>query len=98
MMGILIFTIALILLGIIFRYAGAAYYDKVYGVPKADLTVDENNTNEELIAVISAAIADDLHGGIVIRKISLLSQANDSAWKRTGKLTIMSSHTVQHKH
>lgn len=98
MTGIIIFSIALILLGIIFRYAGAAYYDKVYGKPKPELTEVENSFNEEIIAVISAAIANDLHGGIVIRKISLLSQANDSAWKRTGKLTIMSSHAVQHKH
>lgn len=98
MTGIILFTIALVLIGIVFRFAGSAYYDRIYKETLPDNISEDSFNEDELIAVISAAIADDLQSKVVVRKISLLSQADDSAWKRTGKLTIMSSHAVQPKH
>ncbi len=97
MTGIIIFAVALVLVGFLLRVTGSWYYDKVYGKEETVAVVPAEEDTDELIAVISAAIADDIQGQVVVRKITPFHDETDSAWARTGKLNIMSSHTVQPK-
>lgn len=51
--------------------------------------------NDEIVAVISAAVATTIKKRIVVRKIRFLDNRPSGAWATTGRLNIMGSHLVQ---
>ena len=55
--------------------------------------VDEE-VNDEIVAVITAAVAAMLKKPVVVRKIRFLSTESEPAWAVTGRLNIMASHAI----
>jgi len=55
--------------------------------------VDEE-INDEIVAVLSAAVATALRKPVRIRKIRFLSGGPAQAWAVTGRLNIMASHAI----
>jgi Na+-transporting methylmalonyl-CoA/oxaloacetate decarboxylase gamma subunit len=102
MFGILIFSVVLVLVIAGLRYLGAKTYPIFYPEEKPKPAIAEKEAeslqDEDLIAVISAAASVAINKPFLVRRIRFIDPHNDDlAWKRAGRLSIMSSHTVQHK-
>ena len=55
----------------------------------------EDEINDELVAVISAAAATAFHKSIIVKKIQFLDQkASGGSWAVTGRLNVMASHAI----
>jgi sodium pump decarboxylase gamma subunit len=54
----------------------------------------DDDVNDEIVAVITAAIATTLRKPVVVRKIRFLSSGSEPAWAVTGRLNIMASHAI----
>jgi sodium pump decarboxylase gamma subunit len=54
----------------------------------------EEEINDELVAVITAAVESTLKRPVVIRRIRLFGGVEDPAWAVTGRLNIMASHAI----
>lgn len=55
----------------------------------------DDELNDEIVAVISAAVAAMLRPPVRIRRIRFLTDAaSDPAWAVTGRLNIMASHAI----
>ncbi len=108
MVLILVFVI-LAVITVLFRFFGLRLYKHNLAIELAlkekkiaeqeairlrDLS-DLDNSPDELVAIISAAAAIVLSKHIVVRQIKFLRNANDSAWSRMGRMTVMSSHQVK---
>ena len=61
---------------------------------KVDSHQIEDDVNDEVVAVITAAIATTLKQPVVVRKIHFLSSGPGPAWAVTGRLNIMASHAI----
>jgi sodium pump decarboxylase gamma subunit len=61
---------------------------------KVELHQIEDEMNDEIVAVITAAVAATLKKPVVVRKIRFLSAESEPAWAVTGRLNIMASHAV----
>ncbi len=101
MIGVLIFSAIIVVLTIGFRFFGSRYYDKIYGKPAEQANqplVNQIPTSEdsddELIAVISAAANEALGTNVRVTKIKSISSPNESAWSQSGRLDAMGNHSV----
>ncbi|MBX2990937.1 MAG: OadG family protein [Bacteroidetes bacterium] len=55
----------------------------------------EDEINDELIALLSAAAATALHKSVVVKKVQFLNQKTAGAsWAVTGRLNVMASHAI----
>jgi sodium pump decarboxylase gamma subunit len=54
----------------------------------------DDDVNDEVVAVITAAITTTLKQPVVVRKIRFLSSGSEPAWAVTGRLNIMASHAI----
>jgi sodium pump decarboxylase gamma subunit len=55
----------------------------------------DDELNDEIVAVISAAVAAMLRPPVRIRRIRFLTEgASDQSWAVTGRLNIMASHAI----
>lgn len=62
---------------------------------KVELQQVEDEINDELVAVLSAAAATALRKSVVVRKVQFLNQKSNSAsWAVTGRLNVMASHAI----
>jgi Na+-transporting methylmalonyl-CoA/oxaloacetate decarboxylase gamma subunit len=102
MFAVLIFSIIMVILTVAFRYFGSKYYDKIYGKEVEQTIVQEaavreaagsEDSDEELVAVITAAANEALHKHTVVKRIKSISQ-NESAWSQSGRLDAMGTHSV----
>jgi len=97
MFGVMIFTIVMVILTVGFRFIGSKYYDKIYGKESEKPTVNEvtvrEDSDEELVAVISAAANEMLQQNVVVKRIKSISQ-NESAWSQSGRINAMGTHSV----
>jgi sodium pump decarboxylase gamma subunit len=58
----------------------------------------DDEINDEIVAVISAAVAATLRPPVRIRKIRFLTGGpSDPAWAVTGRLNIMASHAISRR-
>lgn len=57
---------------------------------KAGYVPDE--LNDELIAVITAAVNETFSKPVVVRKINFLQKYEQTTWTATGRLNVMASH------
>jgi hypothetical protein len=64
---------------------------------KVDSHEVDDALNDEIVAVLSAAVAITLKKRIVVRKIHFLDNRASGAWATTGRLNIMGSHLVQNR-
>ena len=54
----------------------------------------EDDVNDEVVAVITAAISTTLKQPVIVRKIRFLNSGPGPAWAVTGRLNIMASHAI----
>jgi sodium pump decarboxylase gamma subunit len=54
----------------------------------------DDELNDEVIAVITAAVAATLKKPVLVRTIRFLSTDSEPAWAVTGRLNIMASHAI----
>ncbi len=54
----------------------------------------DDDVNDEIVAVITAAIAATIRKPVVVRKIRFLESGAEPAWAVTGRLNIMASHAI----
>jgi sodium pump decarboxylase gamma subunit len=54
----------------------------------------DDEVNDEIVAVITAAVAATLRKPVVVRKIRFLTTESEAAWAVTGRLNIMASHAI----
>lgn len=54
----------------------------------------EEQVNDELVAVLSAAAMAALAKTVHVRRVQFLSSDTDTAWAVTGRLNIMASHHI----
>lgn len=103
MFGVLIFSLIMVILTVAFRFFGSKYYDKVYGPDGQNnqfKKIEENKfaendgSDDELVAVITAAANETLHKHVVVKKIKSISSQNESAWSQSGRLDAMGTHSV----
>lgn len=98
MIGVLIFSLIMVILTVGFRYFGSKYYDKIYGPEGQQRAVRQvavrEESDDELIAVISVAANEMLQKRVVVRKIKSISSQNESAWSQSGRLDAMGTHSV----
>jgi sodium pump decarboxylase gamma subunit len=66
---------------------------KTYAKKVETHQVDEE-LNDEIVAVITAAVATTLKSPVIVRKIRFLSSGPEPAWAVTGRLNIMASHAI----
>ncbi len=66
---------------------------KTYATKVETKQVDDE-LNDELVAVLTAAVATAMRKAITIRKIQFLGQPAGAAWSVTGRLNIMASHAI----
>jgi hypothetical protein len=106
MIGILIFFVILALVLLALRIIGDKSYDKFYPSTKKtehkeligqDEIISSNINQNDLIAIISAAAFEVVGGPITIKKINFIEDDSNAAWKNIGRLTNLSSHTIQEK-
>ena len=87
----------MVILTIGFRYFGSKYYDKIYGKegqqPEVSNFVISDDTDNELVAVITAAANETLQKHVVVKRIKSISQ-NESAWSQSGRFDAMGTHSV----
>lgn len=50
--------------------------------------------NPEIVAVIAAAAFEILQKPVRVKKITFLTQEEDSSWARTGRLNVITSHNI----
>lgn len=68
-----------------------------YATKLAEEPAQQDELNDELIAVLSAAVESTFGKGVVIRRIALFGKPGSNAWKSHGRQTIMSSHTINQR-
>lgn len=61
---------------------------------KIESTEETEEVNDELIAVLSAAVESTLQKSVVIRKIQFLGGKNTTAWRSSGRSAQMRSHQI----
>ncbi len=94
-----VFTSLVLLAGMIwfFRWADEglnAWRIKKYA-EKVEAERVEDEINDELIAVLSAAAATALRKSVVVKKVQFLSQkTTGGSWAVTGRLNVMASHAI----
>jgi sodium pump decarboxylase gamma subunit len=54
----------------------------------------EDEVNDEVVAVISAAVAAIMKSSVTIRRIHFLQSPEPAAWASSGRLSIMASHAI----
>lgn len=57
--------------------------------------INSDMSDEELVAVLTAAAMSYLQKAVVVRNIQFLRDNQDSAWARMGRLSVMSSHQLR---
>jgi hypothetical protein len=98
MFGVLIFSVIMVVLTVAFRFFGSKYYDKIYGkegqIPEVSNFVISDDTDNELVAVITAAANEMLQKPVVVKRIKSISSQNESAWSQSGRFDAMGTHSV----
>jgi sodium pump decarboxylase gamma subunit len=61
---------------------------------KVEANPDEEGINDEVAAVIAAAVTAALKRPVVIRRMRFLGPVSDASWAVTGRLNIMASHLI----
>lgn len=61
---------------------------------KVESTLADNDLNDELVAVLSAAASSVLKKPIKVRRIHFLGDTESTSWASTGRLNIMASHLI----
>ena len=61
---------------------------------KVEANPEEDGINDEVAAVIAAAVTAALKRPIMIRRMRFLGPAPDASWAVTGRLNIMASHLI----
>ncbi len=96
-LGIVVVTFVVLILAVrVIRWADerlnalriAEYAQKVETHQIAD------DVNDEIVAVITAAVAATLKRPVIVRKVRFLSTETEPAWAVTGRLNIMASHAI----
>ena len=54
----------------------------------------DDEVNDEIVAVITAAVASTIRKPVVVRTIRFLDNGAEPAWAVTGRLNIMASHAI----
>jgi sodium pump decarboxylase gamma subunit len=54
----------------------------------------DDEVNDEIVAVITAAVATTIRKPVVVRKIRFLASGAEPAWAVTGRLNVMASHAI----
>ena len=54
----------------------------------------DDEVNDEIVAVITAAVTTSIRKPVVVRKIRFLESGAEPAWAVTGRLNIMASHAI----
>lgn len=108
-MELILVFIVLAVITASFRFFGLKYYKKISAeeallkermqreieAAKAKDLSSLEESGDELIAVITAAVEAVLCKSVHIRQIKFLQNTNDSAWARMGRLSVMSSHQLK---
>lgn len=61
---------------------------------KVEANPEEDGINDEVAAVIAAAVTAALKRPVVIRRMRFLGPAPDASWAVTGRVNIMASHLI----
>ena len=69
---------------------------KKYAEKVEQKSVDPDH-NDELIAVVSAAVAATLLQPVTVRRIRFLGDTSGESWTSAGRGSIMASHTIKKK-
>lgn len=54
----------------------------------------DNEVNDELVAVLTAAAASVIRKPVRVRRVQFLSGTGAAAWATTGRLNVMASHSI----
>jgi sodium pump decarboxylase gamma subunit len=54
----------------------------------------EGDVNDEVVAVIAAAVATVMKSPVTIRRIRFLRSAGPATWSSSGRLSVMASHAI----
>jgi len=103
-MFIIIFCISLTILLIIFRVLSANYLRtlenerniKLSDINTAKLSSDGTleTTDEELLAVISAAAYSIINKPVQITNLSFITEGGNAPWKQLGRMSNLTSHNI----
>ena len=96
-----VFSVLIILAGVIFimRYVDEYLNNRRIAKYSKKLDrheVEDEETNDEVVAILAAAAHIMTQKRVVIRKLRFLGQA-DSSWSALGRQAAMSTHNVQRK-
>jgi hypothetical protein len=94
MFWILIFFLALALVMFLTRTFALRMHLKLTAPKVPRIKNTGEGIDEELIAVITAAVESTFKKQIVVRTVRFIGQEQDLAWIRSGRLNQMTSHAV----
>ena len=94
-MEILLVLAILAIITWLFRFFGLKYYYKIKNIEEKKFLEKNEISDDELIAILTAACESVLNKSVVVKSIKFLQNSNDSAWSRIGKLHIMQSHHLR---
>lgn len=61
---------------------------------KVETEKKEDEVNDELVAILAAAVMTTLRKPVLVRKVRFLGETQGGAWASTGRLSIMASHRI----
>lgn len=93
-----VFASLTLLAGMIWCFKFADEYSNRKKITNYSKKIESEETpdevNDELVAVLSAAIEATLHKSVIIRKIQFLGGKSTTAWRSSGRSTHMRSHQI----